>query len=293
MPIAMKKVERIRRQRAIFRIVKTLCYIGGVLVLTFLACGISYLILKGFGMVLQGLEAIIQFAWTSLIFGVGFVWPGVWLIGLIFRKKENSSKFVLVERNLKTIEDRQNSFRKQTREKYRLKRNQIELDQRINELEQELRSIPLPQVNQYKQEIADVLGNPDIENMFVDAEQNSLYVQTKPLFFTHPQTNEVYELGAFRIAISLNGQNKLIGISGLGRPQYVKEVVFVAPYVDQQGDFVPLPNLLKTYNAAVDYLSNFEISQTVSILVNAIRSVNVEDQFGKNIIYWPKMAKVE
>lgn len=139
---------------------------------------------------------------------------------------------------------------------------------------------PEPGADQLGEEFDQILKIPKVTDLEVTS--NSLVVHTRTIYCTRPDNGVKYEIGAFKITISLkdgtiNWKNQTRQIPGGSGYMH-------APHVNSEGRAC----LGNTQGVFPDLIAKRELVSAVLLAIAFVESVNPDDAWGKDITNWPR-----
>lgn len=139
---------------------------------------------------------------------------------------------------------------------------------------------PDPGSDQLGEEFDQLVKIPKVTN--VEVTSNALTVHTTTLYCTDPYSRLTYEIGAFKIRISLSDGN--VNWKNLTRQVQGGSGYMNAPHVNSEGRAC----LGNTQGVFPDLIAKRELVSAVLLAIAFVESVNPGDAWGKYIVDWPR-----
>lgn len=138
-------------------------------------------------------------------------------------------------------------------------------------------------------EFKNLISNPKVKKVRVT--EGKISVFTKVLFCQHPKTKEIHELGEFRIDIYFNetGREDLVLINNLTRRvRSFNGKEMHAPHVFPDGR----PCWGNVKSTIWQQVAAYQFSVVILLIMQFLESVNLADDAGIGIRYWPTVTNI-
>jgi len=165
---------------------------------------------------------------------------------------------------------------------------QIDLVNYIRDLEEirteyQVARIDTPEFAEIKGiEFDRLMTHPDIEGLLID--ENYITIFTGPIYIEYH--NKVYDIGKFKIVLSINPRNFIVKMQNLTRSLNGT----AHPHVYENGD----PCLGNIQECLPQMIAGYQYAAAISVCIQYLKSVNEDGGHRSKITNWPlKKAKKE
>jgi len=131
-----------------------------------------------------------------------------------------------------------------------------------------------------------IINHPKVIRIEVDPYEEIIYVHTRKLYCTHPDTKQIYEIGEFKIIVPLKS----------GIPRWINQTRRVE--IKEKGWRMHHPHIFNdkaclgtATGLFPKLLGNYEFAAAVSMAIEFVESVNINDEAGRYITRFPEVDK--
>jgi hypothetical protein len=155
----------------------------------------------------------------------------------------------------------------------------VEESRAYHEADQVLKALQERSEGSYLREYENLINMKGVRAIHVPG--NNIQVDTDMIYCTDPRSGNVHEIGEFTITLSPSGpsaefRNKTRVVDGYEKSMH-------APHVFSSG----IPCLGSISSTLPDLIGRMEIGAAITVAMEFLQSVNVEDGAGKHIDNWP------